>query len=269
VNKSAIILLAWICSCQAAGQPSGADQNANSVARLCSLIESGAEQSPRGVLLIGEVHGTTEIPRGVQCAIGRMSAAGIRVVLAVEIPADSVRTAILATGDKSKRLTGWQWEKAWDGRTSVAMLDLIGWAHEHGIEVTSFAPTEQSSNISEKSQSVILGDGIVEQASDLAVRIPKTRWKLVSLIGRYHVLKLGESDFADKLLSLGIGKPTMLEVRINSGTAWVCRGGTCGVSKMRDGDCKTDIQAGTRSLSVCITDSTASPPAVLHIKYSD
>lgn len=86
---------------------------------------------PRGTLMIGDLHGTREIP----AAVGRVAAAAVArqpVVVALEIPTDmsaDVAAFLASDGSAERRralLAGAWWQERYqDGRRSVAMADLL------------------------------------------------------------------------------------------------------------------------------------------------
>jgi hypothetical protein len=86
---------------------------------------------PRGTLMIGDMHGTREIP----AAVGRIAAAAVAkqpVVVALEIPTDmsaDIATFLASDGAAERRralLAGAWWQEQYqDGRRSVAMADLL------------------------------------------------------------------------------------------------------------------------------------------------
>jgi hypothetical protein len=67
-----------------------------------------------GPLLLGEMHGTAEIPALVRSLVDRAVAAGRRVRVGLELPPSALGPAS----------TGW-WRTARDGRGSRAMADLV------------------------------------------------------------------------------------------------------------------------------------------------
>lgn len=93
------------------------------------------------VVVVGEIHGTTEIPALVGQFVGRLRAAGRAVGVALELPSDgqAALKEVLASGGDAECVEQLLAGKAWhagDGRGSQAMLALILALGRLGLDAT-------------------------------------------------------------------------------------------------------------------------------------
>jgi len=102
------------------------------------------------LILIGEVHGTNEVPRAVGDMACQIAASGRRVVVAIEheVGDQAVLDEAVERGDRQALIAGAAWTRAYqDGRTSAAMADLIMRVHamhSAGLDVSVAAFSTQS-----------------------------------------------------------------------------------------------------------------------------
>jgi hypothetical protein len=194
----------------------------------------------RGTLMLGEIHGTREIP----AYVGELVASVVQrepVVLALEIPvqhAAPVHAYLASDGSPASRqrmvTTAWWQGAVQDGRRSVAMADLIETvralrAAGKRIEVV-LIDDETRPTAEEREESMA--------RNVIAARRAHPDAALIVFAGNLHT-STQERDFkpgfvwmAMRVANAGI-KLVSLNARFSDGTAWVCLGGTeeqCGVA---------------------------------------
>jgi hypothetical protein len=195
---------------------------------------------PRGTLLVGEIHGTREIP----AFVGRLAAtvaAREPVVLALEIPvahAAPIHAYLASDGSVASRQrlvtsTWWQWPVQ-DGRRSVAMADLLETvralkAAGRPIEVVMI--DEDSKPTAEEREEAMARNVI-------AARRAHADAAMIVFTGNLHTstrevpFRPGFPWMAMRVASAGV-KLVSITARYADGTSWVCVGGgaeSCGVS---------------------------------------
>ena len=270
VNRFFVVLVLCLCWGAASGRVANAKENKVLTPALCDQIESLNKQSPSNVLVIGEVHGTTETPEAVECISQRLLRSGTRVVLGLELPSESLDAITVANGNAATLRANPQWDKFWDGKTSEAMFHLIAWAKRNGVEVSSMEMPSQASMGSSEARSTLIGERIAERAAELAARYPDKHWKLVVLVGRFHALKFAASDIPAKLSDQGLGKPLTGIVKLDSGNAWLYRDRQGGVQDMLAERCNVlNTPADAQHVDLCLKQATASLPAALRAAKAD
>lgn len=199
---------------------------------------------PRGTLVIGEMHGTRELP-AFTARVVETVAASQPIVLALEIARDAVPSlpAYLASDGGSAARAALLRDPFWlepytTGQSSVAMLELIDTARRlraNGarVEVACF----DAGNAQPREQA--MADNL------LAVRRAHPDAVLIVLTGNLHARKRplanrpGVEWMAQRLGSAG-GKLVSITPRYPTGSAWVCMGTTpadCGPQQITgDGD---------------------------------
>ncbi|HZJ67876.1 MAG TPA: hypothetical protein VFD36_30440, partial [Kofleriaceae bacterium] len=190
-----------------------------------------------GTLLIGDFHGTREIP----AVVGQLVTAAVArepVVLALEIPtanAAAVQAFLASDGSAAKRselVSGPWWQAPYqDGRRSVAMADLL--------------EAVRALRAAGKPLEVVLIDEELEAAARekamaqhvIAARRARADAALIVYAGDLHTRKAevagrrGYRWMAMQVADAGIAMIS-LAARRDEGTAWICLGGGpagCGV----------------------------------------
>jgi hypothetical protein len=239
------------------------------------LVVPAAILLPHGTLMLGEVHGTLEIP----AFVGQLAASVAQrepVVLALEIPvqhAESIEAYLASDGSPASRQrlvasTWWQWPIQ-DGLRSVAMADLIETirrlrAAGEPIEVV-LIDDETKTSAEEREEAMT--------RKVIAARRAHPNAALLVYAGNLHMCtreiasKPGFQWMAMRVASAGI-ELVSLDARYGDGTAWVCLGDTaedCGVSFTggRDGarGMHLDSKPGPYHGWFGVGSITASPPA--------
>jgi hypothetical protein len=233
-------------------------------------------KSTHKYIFLGEIHGTVETPAlffGLVESVGKSKgkvAVGLEIPPAEQSAINAYVRASDAEADQLKRvmLAGKFWNPPshiYDGRSSNAMLDLLGSVRRlvvnEGVDVRiiCFAQLRDEDRAS------------YVKAEMLA--LPHHRF--VGLSGNIHTMHQS---------ILGDGHPTMvslltrdetfsIDVRANSGSAWICRsGGVCGPQTLAanpamvtcTGPCFVDLAGDKQFDAAIILQSTrASPPATL------
>lgn len=194
---------------------------------------------PHGTLLLGDLHGTREIPAFVG-QVAATVAAREPVVLALEIPvqhAAPVHAYLASDGSAASRqklvsTTWWQWPVQ-DGRRSIAMADLL--------------ETVRALRAAGKPIDVVVIDDDSKRTADereeamaqnvIAARRAHPDAALIVYAGNLHTstrempFKPGFAWMAMRVANAGI-ELVSLNARYRDGTSWVCTGGTtdtCGV----------------------------------------
>ena len=222
-----------------AGAPGGAQQPPQQQPAQAQTVEIPAGAlPPRGTLMLGEIHGTREIPAFVGRLMATAAAQG-PVVLALEIPDDHTAaiSAYLASDGspamRQKLVAGPWWHNAYqDGRRTVAMADLIETARAlraagRSIDVVAM---DQSGQGSEREE--VMAQNVI------AARRAHPDAALLVLAGNLHTSKRerpfrpGFAWMAMRVAAAGIPLIS-LNSRYADGTAWTCRDNFaehCGVS---------------------------------------
>ena len=186
--------------------------------------------APHGAILIGDVHGTREIPAFVGRIVTEL-AAREPVVLGLEIPSDELPSldGYLA-GDggpaaRSAALRDPWWHGAYqDGRRSVAMFELMDTvrrlrARGARIDVVCFDESAASADRDEAMASHLI-----------AARTAHRDAALVVYVGNFHARRAelssrpGHAWMAMHLAKAGVAFLT-IDARYGEGSAWTCSGG--------------------------------------------
>lgn len=234
---------------------------------------------PRGTLMIGDMHGTREIP----AAVARIAAAAVAkqpVVVALEIPTDmsaDVAAFLASDGSAERRralVAGTWWQDRYqDGRRSVAMADLLEAlrglrAAGKPLDVVVIDPggTDQETREAGMARNVI------------AARRAHPDAALIVLAGNSHTSKHeqpyrpGFPWMAMRVIAAGIPL-TSLFARWEGGTSWTCPDAVvehCGPRELRGWPGATANRIQLESEPAAPYDGwlgvgaiTASPPAGL------
>jgi hypothetical protein len=191
---------------------------------------------PGRLLVLGEMHGTDQVPALVARLACQSLAAGHPTVVAVELAAgeQAALEGFLAAADDGAAtaalLQAPHWVDEWqDGRDSVAMLGLLqrvrGWRQAgHRVDVLAFdAPLATPATVRDQVMAARLA-AVVQARSDAMV---------VALTGNMHSRKepvsFGETTFEPMTYFIarhGVAAVT-LDMRHGGGTAWLCEHETC------------------------------------------
>lgn len=187
------------------------------------------------LLLFGEMHGSAEAPAlvaDVACALSESR----RVAVGLEYPSkdqpllDAYLASDGAAAGQSKLLDTRFWEKGKDGRSSIAMLQLIERIRQlrnqrHRIEL--FAFDDQPGT--ELERNVAIADGI-RRFHDAH---PGTT--IVALMGNVHAMQEPIGSDGEQMLPSGLLlsnlDPVSILVQYPKGTIWACMP-DCGVHEL-------------------------------------
>lgn len=195
--------------------------------------------APRSTVLIGDLHGTREIPAFVGRLVSTL-VAHQPVVLALEIPgevAPSLDAFLASDGGRAARDAfthgPWWTNEYQDGRRSVAMLELIDTARRLRaagaplrvacIDMPATEPTGQSRD-----------DAMAQQV--IALRAAQPAAVLVVYAGNVHTRKAapaGRPDYTTMAMRMAGGMANggaivSLDAHWAEGSAWVCMSGAPG-----------------------------------------
>jgi len=242
--------------------------------------------APGRILLLGEIHGTTEIPAFTEAVACHGAHAGLDVVVALELPgsaSNDVDAFLESPGEPADRaalLAGPTWQRDYqDGRTSRAMVELLDGIRRmrragQSVRVLLFdAQPAGGGQARERAM-----------AANLAASIAASREAFhVVLTGNLHSrITTGGGRSRDYepmgyLLSRTIDakRLTSLEVSHAGGSAWICAP-DCGAAALRGGGengpwrieiDEADRPAGHHGRFVVGT-VHASPPAIVEDEVS-
>lgn len=216
----AFVLAAVLCwGPAAAAEPDGADPAL--VAQLADLV---LQRSP---VILGEIHGTAEVPALVGEVVARVLAGGGPLLLALEIPSshqDQLDRYLASAGSQADRaaLFGHRFWGFRDGRSSVAMLALLDRARDLrasglALEVLAFDVAEPDAG---RDREAVL-------AANLAAALRRVdRPPVLVLTGNLHARKAIGNPFDPTLelmaWQLREFRPLTLNVKAPTGSAWVC-----------------------------------------------
>lgn len=239
-------------------------------------IPVAVQQAP--FLVLGEVHGTREVPAfvaGYLCALAKQ---GRAVTLALEIPAaeqgaiDAFLASAGGAADLERFTAGAFWRRPLqDGRSSAAMLAFFGdlrVLRGKGADIRVVAIDGEGAS---KAREALL-------AANLATALDASGGRqLVALVGGLHAIrdkgKRFDPQYESAIYLLAARKPLSLTVGTAGGSAWICRGNTpaaCGESPW-DINRVAPAPAGPFSLVppsgqfdgvFFVGQTTASPPAI-------
>ena len=187
------------------------------------------------VILLGEQHGTREMPKFATDVACQLASKGFAVDVGLEIPADEqarIDEYLRSEGtnaDVKALLDSTFWQRSadrQDGRSSVAMFGIIEWVREarrrgsnfrlFAFDVTSTITTDKRSR-----------DEVM--AANISARIDHSASD-VSLIfaGNYHTMKVSREGSDMKPMGSFLHYPRTLAYFLNhdGGTAWQCSSAT-------------------------------------------
>jgi hypothetical protein len=178
------------------------------------------------VIVIGEMHGTTEIPLFVLSLIRKLSKNKGRITIGLEIPTNHQREVeeFLKTDDFDKLLK-LDYFKYPDGRTSIAMGELIkGLRDIKGLRVICFdidtnldAKVNRDSTMGVNLSRGYKGGQLIMLTGNLHANLKEGYWRPNFKSAVYHFNKIGK--FENSLISLN--------TYFGSGTIWNCMQDGC------------------------------------------
>lgn len=222
------------------------------------------------VVVFGEIHGTQEVPQAFLGMVCAALASERNILVGLEVPPPAIgwarehrRTGSGANGMEVPEF----WLKAHDGRTSVAMFELVdslltledaGRIQLVGYDMRvtgreAFGPSS--------------GAELARVQSDPHVQASK----LLVLTGRGHAAFDGSThSLAEYFYGQG-ARALSIDFIVSGGSAWICRLGSCGVSRMPVRECSPMNglpgplrgDDDRRSANVCLGQVSASPPTFL------
>lgn len=215
----------------APGQPPGTASDPLA-AQLAQLVRT------RSPVILGEIHGTAEVPALVGDVAAALVAGGGPMLLALEIPSshqDQLDLYLASAGTTADRaaLFGHRFWGFRDGRSSVAMLALLDRvralrADGHALDVVAFD---------------VADPGAAQREATLAANLAAVlrrpqRPPVLVLTGNLHARRAIGTPF-DSTLELMAYRlrdlaPLTLDVRAPTGSAWVCAP-ECGVRRLGEG----------------------------------
>lgn len=192
---------------------------------------------PVDVVLVGEMHGSSEMPEFALDIAKNHKRAGNKVTLALEIPANYQPIIDVAIKEKSlEKLAGSEFFRSDfpDGRSSFAMALLVKAAAEFDIGVLCF---DRATDVSTPDRDLTMAENIA------AFRIAHPEHKLVVLAGNYHSRtedKVADPAFTpmgyylSHLAKDAIPREKILNImaRAQRGSYWACfssNGAECGI----------------------------------------
>jgi hypothetical protein len=243
----------------------------------CGTVITGVDAllAPGKTLIIGELHGTRELP----AAVGTLACMASRhgpVVVGVELSAHPTFDAFLASDGGEAARTALLSAPAWrepmqDGRTSEAMVLLVERVRQlrqqgRDVELLAFDASETRSQTRDRAMADLV----------LARRAVRPDAAFVLLMGNLHARKVAGSPWKPSdgygwLASLIAEQVVSLDASYPAGTAWLCTdldAASCAVNTVQP------TSRPTRSLAVRleagraydglldVATVTASPPAV-------
>jgi tetratricopeptide (TPR) repeat protein len=218
-------------------------------ARSCGTPIAGLQAvvSPGGAVLIGDMHGTAEIPRFVGDLVCQAAATGVAVRLGLELPEEEqgrIDAYLGSDGGAAARtalLAGPFWQRSYqDGRSSAAMVQLIESVRVEraaGVAIALFAFDRGAGEGRDQGMAEVI----------LAQRAAAPKDFFVLFAGNLHtrIARGAEHDRSYTPMGVRLREGGMAAISLDvrgSGTAWYCTTAdlrTCGAgpifSKPADG----------------------------------
>ncbi|WNG47056.1 hypothetical protein F0U60_25215 [Archangium minus] len=201
------------------------------VVKRCGAPIAGMDEvlTPGGILLLGELHGTREIPAFVGTLSCHVASAGVPVVVGLELPREeqrALRRYLKSRGDKQARASlteGGFWRRPYqDGRSSealVALVERLRVLRAQGLSMSVFtfdAPGQGSQRAAAMAHRV------------LEVRKTAPRSTFLLLGGNVNTRTARGTEWDETFTPMGwhlvrAKQPVRaLDVRYSRGTAWTC-----------------------------------------------
>ena len=214
-------------------QPSAAltDQDASTPASCPPIAGLEAIGDDKRFVVLGELHGTQEIPNFTSALACHLS--GDRpLVLSLEIPSErqaDIDAYLLSPGDDaSKRefLKGSFWQaRLADGRSSEAMLKLLDDTRrliKSGRRISVRASVIDAGPLDQDLSELLMAADWVRAAS------PSTDVRVLALVGRAHAGRSSRRGFRPAASHLPDDQSLRFEVLETGGTYWACLRSGCG-----------------------------------------
>jgi hypothetical protein len=201
------------------------------VVKRCGAPVAGMDEvlTPGGVLLLGEQHGTREVPAFVGALGCHVASAGVPVVVGLELPREeqrALRRYLKSDGGKEARASlveGGFWRRPYqDGRSSeaiVALVERLRVLRTQGLSVSVFAydaPGQGSQRAAAMAQRVL----------EVRKTAPKSTFLLLS--GNVNARTTRGAEWDETFTPMGwhlvrAKQPVRtLDLRYSRGTAWGC-----------------------------------------------
>ncbi|PTL80596.1 hypothetical protein [Vitiosangium sp. GDMCC 1.1324] len=211
---------------------SAARQEPGNVSIECGMPIIGlAGRAQRGsVMLLGELHGTREVPRFVALSACQVSARGIPVTVGLELPVEEqerVRRFIASDGSAQEHALLMEspfWRSPYpDGRSSEAvaqLLEQLRWLRAQGLDVKVFVFDHPE--LQGEAREAAMAGSILSQVEAGAERF------FVIATGNVHprILPGVPWDLGYRpmgyMLARKLSSLVSLDVAYDSGTAWIC-----------------------------------------------
>lgn len=198
---------------------------------------------PGGLVMLGEMHGTRQIPAFVGDLVCAGATRGLAVRLGVELPRgdEAIIEAYLDSegtpADREALLGSGHWTRPdQDGRSSEAMLALIERVRtlrEARLDVDLF-PFDVETSGDWNARDASMAERILARAS------AEPEALVVTLSGNVHNRTRSGLPWSADAVPMGVhvlrsrADAVSLDARYQEGTAWVCRSATeCGVAELR------------------------------------
>lgn len=193
------------------------------------------------LLLIGEIHGTTEVPALIADLATQMADVD-ELVIGLEIPRDEqtrIDTFIESAGtdeDRAELLQGAFWTRDYqDGRSSTAMIELL-----ERLRQLRLKSSIQVLALDQVAGGMMDGDSrdrvMAERLTDMLKAKPRVR--ALVLAGNFHTRMQKGAPWDQSYEFLGYRlrqfKPYAVEIMGISGSAWTCTGVAIESCKARD-----------------------------------
>lgn len=223
-------------------------------------------KSPRSIVLVGEIHGTREIPLLFANMVKvNVAATKGRIGIGLELPAalqpivdDAVRTPVPRDVLRSRLLRDATWQSLNDGRSSEAMVELV----------LDMAELARLPNVS-----LFFFDTQVNERNDTMARLISERVQqggyelTLILTGNIHANKAPQFPPHPQIVPMGwkLGQRGFrvhsFNVRYGEGDAWICIP-DCGIHHLEARTAITSSQSGYDG-TLYVGPISASPPARL------
>lgn len=202
------------------------------------------------VVLLGEQHGTNEMPKFVTDAACQFLAKGFSVDVGLEFPVDEQARfeQYLRSEGKSEDIKALLNSSFWqrkseeqDGRSSVAMLALIEWARDmrkRGSNILLFAFDKSLTGSADKPPRD------EAMAANISKRIDGSVADVTIIFaGNYHTMKAAHEGAYAKPMGSFLRYPRTVAFLLDhdGGNAWQCAPGHCGV--VVAGKCEIEVSA--------------------------
>jgi|CXWL01.1.fsa_nt_gi hypothetical protein len=194
------------------------------------------------LLLIGEIHGTAQVPAIVASLATRMAALERPLIVGLELPRTlqpALKRFLASAGtqeDRKKLLAEDFWQRDYqDGRSSVAMLELLESLRaldiKRDLEVLAFdVPADTKLSGAERDQRMAERIAAALEAKPLA--------RAIVLAGNFHTRIQAEAPWDPKHQFMGYRletfDPYAIEIIGIQGSAWICTGADVDSCKARE-----------------------------------